>query len=156
MSDSNQTPQDLLKSYVSKHGLKLTKQRQRIADVFLACEEHITVEQLLDRVRQVDKRVSLATVYRTIKLLTDCGLAQPHRFDNWQIVYEPARGKEHHHDHMICMDCNRIIEFVDDQVEELQLEIAKRYGFTLESHRLELYGHCHQPGCPSYEDKPKS
>lgn len=150
MSESNQSAQDVLKNYVSTHGLKLTKQRQRIADVFLACEDHITVEQLLDRVRQVDKRVSLATVYRTIKLLTDCGLAQPHRFDNWQIVYEPAHAEEHH-DHIICLDCNKIIEFVDEQVEALQIEIAKKYGFTLESHRLELYGRCQQQDCPNHE-----
>lgn len=149
MSETEVTPHEILRNYVSSNGLKLTKQRQRIADVFLACEDHLTVEQLLDRVRQVDRRVSLATVYRTIKLLTDCGLALPHRFDDWQTVYEPTRGKEHHHDHLICMDCNRIVEFVDDRVEALQHEIAEKHGFKLESHRMELYGHCRQPGCPS-------
>jgi len=135
-------PRDVLREYVAKNGLKFTKQRELIADVFFASGGHLKVEELLEKVRKQDEQVSLATVYRTMKLLTDCGLAHPHRFGERQTVYEPIEGDEEHHDHIICTLCGRIVEFVDDRIEELQELIAKKNGFKLTHHRMELYGEC--------------
>ncbi len=141
-------PRDVLREYVAKNGLKFTKQRELIADVFFSSEGHLKVEELLEKVREQDSQVSLATVYRTMKLLTDCGLAHPHRFGERQTVYEPTEGDEEHHDHIICDDCGKIVEFVDDRIEELQEEAASRAGFRLTNHRMELYGRCLRRDCP--------
>ena len=141
-------PRDVLREYVAKNGLKFTKQRELIVDVFFASEGHLRVEDLLEKVREHDSQVSLATVYRTMKLLTDCGLANPHRFGERQTVYEPTESDEEHHDHIICVDCGKIVEFVDDQIEDLQEQVAERNGFRLTDHRMELYGKCVQADCP--------
>ena len=143
-----QDPREVLRDYVSKNGLKFTKQRELIADVFFTSEGHLRVEELLEKVREQDAQVSLATVYRTMKLLTDCGLAHPHRFGERQTVYEPTEGDEEHHDHIICVDCGKIVEFVDDRIEELQEQAAERNGFKLTTHRMELYGNCVRLDCP--------
>lgn len=141
-------PLAVLRAYVSKHGLKFTKQRELIAEVFFGGEGHLTAEELLDRVREQDSQVSLATVYRTMKLLTDCGLANPHRFGERQTVYEPSEGDEEHHDHIICRDCGHIYEFLDERIEALQEQVAAQYGMKLSDHRMELYGSCIQSDCP--------
>lgn len=105
---------------------------------------HVTVEELVARVRKDDPRVSLATVYRTMKLLAECGLASARQFgDGQQTRYEAAAGREHH-DHLICRVCGEIVEFSNDRIEALQDVVAKRHGFEVESHKLELYGRCAQ------------
>ena len=147
-SDGRGDPLSALRSYVSKQGLKFTKQRELIAAVFFRGEGHLTAEELLDRVRAQDSQVSLATVYRTMKLLTDCGLANPHRFNERQTVYEPSEGDEEHHDHIICRDCGHIYEFLDERIEALQEQVAAQYGMKLSDHRMELYGNCIQSDCP--------
>lgn len=140
-------PLEALRAYVAKNGLKFTKQRELIAEVFFAAQGHLTAEDLLEHVRKHDNQVSLATVYRTMKLLTDCGLANPHRFGERQTVYEPSETDEEHHDHIICRDCGKIFEFVDDRIEKLQDEVASKHGLELVSHRMELYGRCVRPDC---------
>ncbi|MEM7676771.1 MAG: transcriptional repressor [Myxococcota bacterium] len=140
-------PRDVLREYVAKNGLKFTKQRELIADVFFTSEGHLKVEELLEKVRKQDEQVSLATVYRTMKLLTDCGLAHPHRFGERQTVYESMESDDEHHDHIICNQCGRIVEFVDDRIEVLQEQIATQNGFKLTHHRMELYGLCIDPKC---------
>ena len=147
-AEARPDPRQVLREYVAKNGLKFTKQRELIADVFFASEGHLRVEELLEKVREQDSQVSLATVYRTMKLLTDCGLAHPHRFGERQTVYEPTEGDEEHHDHIICVDCGKIVEFVDDQIEDLQEQAAQRNGFRLTDHRMELYGQCVRMDCP--------
>lgn len=134
-----------LREYVSKNGLKVTRQRELIAEVFFADGGHLSAEDLLAQVRAHDQRVSLATVYRTLKLLGESGLAEPHNFGDGQTRYEPAVGDEHHHDHIICVQCGKIVEFVNEDIERLQHEIATAHGFTLTDHRMELYGVC--PDC---------
>jgi len=130
-----------LAKYIATKGLKSTRQRDVIADTFLSAHGHLNVEELLERVRELDDRISAATVYRTMKLLTECGLAAPRRFDDGQTRYEPAIGR-HHHDHLICKECGTIIEFEDDRIEHLQAAVAKRHGFLVTHHKLEMYGLC--------------
>ena len=139
---TEQDPREVLKEYVAKHGLKLTRQRELIADVFFAAEGHLKVEVLLERVREKDPNVSLATVYRTMKLLTECGLAAPHRFGDASVVYEPADHDDEHHDHLICTKCGKIVEFFNEEIEALQDGVAAAHGFEVTHHRMELYGLC--------------
>jgi Fur family ferric uptake transcriptional regulator len=95
----------------------------------------------VERVPGPDPHVSVATVYRTMKLLAESGLAVARRFDDGQTRYEPS-GHGDHHDHLICNACGRIVEFENARIEELQLRVARNHGFEVESHKLELYGRC--------------
>lgn len=138
------TPADreqVLERYMAQHGLKSTRQRSLIVDAFFDQDGHHTVEDLWSRVREQDKRVSVATVYRTMKLLTDCGLAHARNFGDGQTRYEPAVGR-HHHDHLICTQCGLIVEFENDKIEQLQDAVARKHGFSVVSHKMELYGLC--------------
>ncbi len=135
------SPNALLCAYISERGLKHSKQRDRIADTFFAMGGHVSVEELVARVRRLDPRISVATVYRTMKLLADCGLAVPRQFGGNQTRYEAAAGRAHH-DHLICTGCGEIVEFANEKIESLQDLVARRHGFEVESHKLELYGRC--------------
>jgi len=130
-----------LGAYIEERGLKHSRQRERIARAFLGMGGHVTVEQVVLRVRRDDPRVSVATVYRTMKLLAECGLAVPRQFADGQTRYEAAAGRAHH-DHLICTSCGEIIEFANERIESLQELVARKHGFEVESHRLELYGRC--------------
>ena len=138
-------PLEVLREYVSTNGLKFTRQRELIAEVFFNAGGHLTVEDLLEYVREQDPQVSLATVYRTMKLLTECGLADAHRFRDRLVRYEPS--EDEHHDHIICTDCGKIVEFFNPKLEQLQERIAGDHGFRLTEHRMELYGNCTQDEC---------
>lgn len=147
--ESSEEPLDVLRSYVAKNGLKFTRQRELISEVFFKAGGHLKVEDLLERVREVDPQVSLATVYRTMKLLTECGLAEAHSFGDGHTRYEPSEGDDEHHDHIICKDCGRIVEFFNPELEALQEQIAEKHGFELAGHRMDLYGSCNQGrDCP--------
>lgn len=136
-------PREVLKAYISEHGLKSSRQRELIAEVFFDSGGHLKVEELLERVREVDPRVGQATVYRTMKLLTQCGLAQPRQFGDGHTRYEPAAPHEdEHHDHLICTGCGKIVEFVDERIEQLQEKVALEHGFEVTHHKMELYGVC--------------
>ncbi|WP_373048305.1 Fur family transcriptional regulator [Vulgatibacter sp.] len=130
---------EVLNRYIAEKGLKSTRQRTLIVDTFFSTGGHLNVEQLLARVREQDRRISAATVYRTMKLLTECGLAQPRHFGDGQTRYETAGD---HHDHLICTSCGFIVEFENDEIEKLQLAVAKRHGFQVSHHKMELYGRC--------------
>lgn len=146
MTDTTkEEPLETLKDYVAKNGLKFTRQRELIAEVFFKSAGHLKVEDLLERVREQDPQVSLATVYRTMKLLTECGLAEPHRFHDGHTRYEPSESDEEHHDHLICTECGRIVEFYNSDIERLQEQIAASFGFEVLHHRMELYGTCGDP-----------
>ncbi len=135
---------DILNAYMAKRGLRTTKQREHIVDVFFSQPDHVSIEELLARVREVDPAIGYATVYRTLKLLTECGVAHERKFGDGLTRYELADG-EAHHDHLICVECQRIVEFEEPRVEALQDEIAKKHGFVVRSHKHELYGLC--PDC---------
>ncbi len=130
-----------LKAYLESHGLKTTAQRDFIADSFFRTNTHISLDELLKKVKRKNPRVGYATVYRTMKLLTDSGLALERRFGDGQTRYEnmPEDG---HHDHMICIKCGKISEFQNQKIEQLQAETAKKLGYTVINHKLELYGYC--------------
>jgi len=134
-------PREVLRRYIAEHGLKASRQRDVVADVFFGAGGHIRVEELLAKVRAVDPRVSQATVYRAMKLLTDCGLATPRNFAGRGTRYE-TRGASEHHDHLICTSCGAIIEFLNDRIEALQRRVAREHGFEVSAHKLELYGLC--------------
>ena len=145
------SPTAALYAYITENGLKHSRQRDRIAETFFGMGGHVSVEELVVRVRREDPRISVATVYRTMKLLADCGLAVPRHFAGGQTRYEAAAGRGHH-DHLICTGCGEIVEFANEKIETLQALVARRHGFEVESHRLELYGRCAR--CRSKEARP--
>jgi Fur family ferric uptake transcriptional regulator len=142
----NEIEQKALASYLEDHNLKHTKQREAILDVFLEVKGHITAEALFNRVRELHASIGFTTVYRTMKLLCDAGLAIERHFDDGVARYEI---EHEHHDHLVCTRCGKIVEFECKMIEQAQDEIGKRYGFRLLRHRHELYGHC--PDCQKRE-----
>ncbi len=130
-----------LDDYIHEKSLKTTRQRTDIADVFFRTNSHLSIEEVLDLARKKNKRVGYATVYRTLKLLAEAGLANERYFGDKIARYEVNEANEHH-DHMVCLTCSKIIEFENDEIERLQMAAAKSHGFKLVKHRLELYGIC--------------
>ena len=122
-------------------GLKSTRQREVILDEFLRVGSHISTEELYLRLRRKNPQLGYATVHRTLKLFAECGIAEQRHFGDGQARYE-ASDLDEHHDHLICVACGRIVEFEDPRIERLQEEVAKQHGFSIERHRLELYGCC--------------
>src|SRR5438445_2263908 len=123
-------------------GLKSTAQRDDIAKVFFSSDAHVSVDDLYTAVRKANPRVGYATVYRTLKLLKECGLAAERHFDDGQARYEPVEDDEQHHDHIICERCGKIVEFASEELERLQERIGRFLGFVVGRHRIELYGIC--------------
>jgi Fur family transcriptional regulator, ferric uptake regulator len=130
-----------LSRWISERGLKATRQRDLIVDTFFSVSGHLSVDELLAKVQARDENIGAATVYRTMKILSDAGLASARHFDDGQTRYEAAIGR-HHHDHLICTSCHRIIEFENERIEELQDMVARHHGFQVTRHKLELYGLC--------------
>ena len=131
----------LFEQALRERGLKSTAQRDDIAKVFFATSEHLSVEELHAAVKKVNPRVGYATVYRTLKLLKEIGLADERHFDDGQARYEPTEAEEQH-DHIICQRCGKIVEFNSEELEKLQERIARFLGFVVSRHRMELYGIC--------------
>jgi Fur family ferric uptake transcriptional regulator len=119
-------------------GLRITEQRRVIARVLSDAEDHPDVELLHQRAAAIDPGISIATVYRTVRLFEDAGILERHDFGDGRARYEAA--PETHHDHLINVETGEVIEFVDRELEELQRRIAEKLGFRLVDHRLELYG----------------
>lgn len=146
MNDTNKASLDKLRArlhtYMEKKGLRSTSQRRLIIDTFFEGAPHMTIEDLLAEVRTRDKGIGYATVYRTLKLLAECGVASERRFGDGLSRYELADEATTHHDHLICVNCGKIIEFEEPRIEALQDEIAERYGFEITSHKHEMYGTC--------------
>jgi Fur family ferric uptake transcriptional regulator len=124
-----------------RRGVRWTAQRQTIVETFFAGREHLTVEELHKRVRAIDHTVSAATVYRTVNMLVEIGVAHKRNFGHGSASFESALDREHH-DHLVCVACGKISEFHHDGIEDLQDEVAKTHGFRLSHHRMELYGLC--------------
>jgi Fur family ferric uptake transcriptional regulator len=138
----------LLQQHMDKRGLRSTDQRRLIVETFFKAPNHVSIEELLAQVRAQDSRVGYATVYRTLKLLTECGVAFERKFGDGLTRYELADDASHH-DHLICLECGKIIEFEEPKIEELQEKIASRHGFVVKSHKHEMYGTC--PECQAKE-----
>ena len=118
-------------------GMRMTEQRRVIAKVLAAAEDHPDVEELYRRCSAIDDRISISTVYRTVKLFEDAGIIERHDFREGRSRYEQV--PDEHHDHLIDVNSGRVIEFRSEEIERLQEEIARRHGFRLVGHRLELY-----------------
>lgn len=130
-----------LDSFMARQGLRSTGQRRVIIDAFFKATGHVTIDDLLERVRRSDAGIGYATVYRTLKMLAAGGIAHEHKFSDGMTRYELADDTGHH-DHLICVECGRIQEFEEPMIEELQERIAQRYGFHILEHKHELYGLC--------------
>lgn len=126
--------------FLRKEKLNTTQQRELIVDLFLRSHDHVSIDDLLARVRKKNSRVGYATVYRTLRLLVDSALAMERQFSDGQTRYEVTGA---HHDHLICRKCNLILEFENDEIERLQEQIADKLGgFRVLSHKHELYCLC--------------
>ncbi len=123
---------------VQKKGLRITDQRRVIARVLSDADDHPDVEKVYERASAIDPGISIATVYRTVRLFEEAGILDRHDFGDGRSRYEPA--PEAHHDHLIDVETGKVIEFVDPELEQLQKAIAERLGFRLVDHRMELYG----------------
>ena len=141
------TALEKLEKYLMRNSLKMTKQRKVILDVLSTLEHHVSLEELFQEVQKEYKGIGMATLYRTMKLFSNAGIANELRFEDGLTRYELATGD--HHDHLICLECKQIIEFEDELIEKRQEEIAAANGMVILSHKLELYGHCFDPeACP--------
>ena len=129
-------------------GMRMTEQRRTIARVLEQSDDHPDVEELYRRCAKVDDRISISTVYRTMRLFEDAGIIERHDFRDGRARYEPL--SETHHDHLINLRSGEVIEFQSEEIERLQAEVARKLGYRLIDHRLELYA------VPLTDDKTKS
>ena len=127
-----------IEALCAERGLRITEQRRVIAKVLSEATDHPDVEALHERASAIDPKISIATVYRTVRLFEEAGILDRHDFGDGRARYEPA--PEAHHDHLIDVETGKVIEFVDPELELLQKQIAERLGFRLVDHRMELYG----------------
>jgi len=121
-----------------QNGVRLTDQRKLVAKIMSESEDHPDVDELHKRISKVDSKISIATVYRTVKLFEESGIVAKHDFKGNKSRYEQA--PEEHHDHLIDINTGEIIEFVNEDIEKLQKQVAEKLGYKLVDHRLELYG----------------
>lgn len=143
MADRVQLEQRLL-AFMREKGLKQTQQRQVLFECFVTSPGHLAIEELLERSQSRLPGIGYATVYRTLKLFTEAGIAHERRFQDGHSRYEPAEVGEHH-DHLICRLCGHIFEFEDDVVEQRQAQVAAAHGMRVVAHRHDVYGECIEP-----------
>ena len=136
-----QKEKEIFLEHIQKAGLRRTSQRDLILEMFLKTEEHLSSEDLYWLVQKQDPSVGHTTVYRTLKLLAEAGLAREVRFGDGKTYYEHHYNHEHH-DHLICTECGKIIEFFSAEIEDLQDKMAEKYGFRLTNHSLRMWGVC--------------
>lgn len=127
-----------IESLCATKGLRITEQRRVIARILSEADDHPDVETLHARAVAIDSRISIATVYRTVRLFEEAGILERHEFGDGRSRYEAA--SDAHHDHLIDVETGNVIEFVDEELEDLQRRIAEKLGFRLVDHRMELYG----------------
>ncbi len=125
--------------FIKERGLKSTRQRDEIARWFFGVKGHLSADQIYRAVQEQSPGIGFSTVYRTMKLLCEAGLVHERHFRNGEALYENVA---EHHDHCICNVCGKIIEFENERIEELQEAVARKFGFRLDSHKMELYGVC--------------
>ena len=144
MSHPLETTSDALQAlerHVKRSGLRMTRQRRVIAEVIIELEGHVNIEELYDAVRKRNQNIGYATVYRTLKLLREVGIVSSTQFGEGPARYESNVAREHH-DHLVCQHCGLIVEFENEEIEALQLEVARSHGMSLTDHTMELYGRC--------------
>lgn len=133
--------------YLAERGLKPTRERDLVVHTFFGLDRQVSADDLCREVRKRNRGISFVTVFRTLKLLREAGLAEERRFSVGSTLFGPMPYR--HHDHMICTRCGEIVEFEHEEIEALQEQIARRAGFELLSHKVELYGQCR--GCRSVQ-----
>ncbi|MDP7552002.1 MAG: transcriptional repressor [Nitrospinaceae bacterium] len=133
----------VLEGYITQNQLKITRQRRAVLKAFTECENHVSAEELYNMVSSAESKIGLATVYRTLALLTESGLASELDFGDGQKRYE-HRYMHSHHDHMICTECGKIIEFNHPLIEKFQEKVAADNKFIITSHKLDLLGLCNE------------
>lgn len=136
-----QSKKQVFHEFASAKGLKSTRQRDVILDCFLSCDQHLSTEELYLKLKESNPGIGFATVYRTLKLFAESGIAREIQFGDGQTRYEHLHAGEHH-DHLVCTRCGAIVEFENETIEKLQAEVASLHGFTIKTHKLELYGVC--------------
>ncbi len=136
-----QKEKQIFLEHIQKTGLRRTAQRDLILDIFLKTEEHLSSEDLYWLIQKEDASIGHTTVYRTLKLLTDAGLAREVRFGDGKTYYEHHYDHEHH-DHIICTECGKVVEFFSPEIEALQDQMAAKFGFRLTHHSLRILGLC--------------
>jgi len=135
--------QQIFNDFVRGKGLKQSDQRQEILMTFLKIEKHLTADELYRLVKKKNPKIGFATIYRTLKLLCESGLCRELKLEDGSVRYEHLYGHDHH-DHLICVKCGKFIEVVDPEIEKLQERLAKKEGFTLQGHKLLMYGICRE------------
>jgi Fur family ferric uptake transcriptional regulator len=135
------TAEEILRNYIKDKGLRNTHQRDAVLESFLTAERHITAEELLDRVREKHPEISYATVHRHLRMMCECGLADEIKMGKHKARYEQKVGHEHH-DHLICVKCEKFIEVHEERIERLQDKLAAANNFFPLRHKLEIYGIC--------------
>ncbi|MDG5815706.1 transcriptional repressor [Chitinispirillales bacterium ANBcel5] len=140
-ASSNKAEREILDKYLARTGVRRSAQRYKIMDVFLSAEHHITVSELSDLIKKKYPAIGAATVYRTMKLFCEAGIAEEIVIGDGVVRYEHKYGHEHH-DHLICTDCGKFIEAKDSQIELLQQKLAERHDFSPTYHRLQIFGLC--------------
>ncbi len=135
----------LFGEYIRAMGLKTTTQRDLILNAFLTTNKHLSIDEIYRMVNKNSSHtVGYATVHRTMKLITDCGLAREVKFDDGISRFEPLYGRQHHH-HLVCTECRQVIEFESPEMDRREKEIVEKYGFEHHFHRFEIFGLC--PKC---------
>ncbi len=130
--------------FLQANGLKSSKRRDLIFENIIQTADHFTADQIYQQMLAIDPEIGIATVYRTIRLLVECGILMEHTFGEKKGFFEVVATDQQHHDHLICTNCGRIIEFHSNIIEADQQRIGQQYNFQIESHKLEIYGICQQ------------
>jgi len=130
------------KQKIKANGLKQSKQREEVVQVFIEQENHIDAETLYEKIKKKHPKIGHTTVYRTLKLLCELEMAISHSFYNNMAFFEPITEGDTHHDHFICIKCKKIEEFKNNEIENLQEEVAKQHNFKITRHILNIYGIC--------------
>ena len=141
---TKQAAKDRFVAFLEKKNLRMTAQRHAIIEAVFSTDEHFTAEQLLDWSRARDKSVSRATVYRTLPLLTESGLVREMDFGKDYKFYDPNYAEHPNHNHIICADCEKIVEFESDQISRIEDEISTKLGFAVKSQRLQITASCEE------------
>ena len=132
-------------AYLGSAGLKTTRQRRAIFEAFSGAQGHVSLDELLVAAQRELPSVGYATVYRTMKLFVDAGVASERQFGDGQARYEAVFDEEEHHDHVICRTCGAIFEFEDEEIERRQADVARQFGLRITRHRLDIWGECMTP-----------
>lgn len=143
-SGGKQNAKEKFIDFLESRSLRLTSQRHAIIDTVFSTEEHFTADQLLEWSRERDKSVSRATVYRTLPLLTESGLVREMDFGKDHKVYDPNYADHPNHNHIICQDCEKIVEFESEKIKKLETEISHQLGFSIQTQRLQITGSCEE------------